>query len=103
MAFLDYSVRSGNAALAKHLKEASNNAIYTSKTTQNQLIECIGDHIRHKIIQEIKQAKYYSVLCDEVVDVSTKEQVSRGLLIVIVICDRLCEKGAYGAITKFEI
>ena len=76
LALLDYSIRSGNAALAKHLKEASKNAIYTSKTTQNQLIECIGDHIRHKIIQEIKQAKYYSVLCDEVVDVSTKEQVS---------------------------
>ena len=30
LAFLDYSVRSGNAALAKHLKEAPKNALYTS-------------------------------------------------------------------------
>ena len=82
LAFLDYRVRSGNAALAKHLKEASKNAIYTSKNTQNQLIECIGDHIRHIIIQEIKQAKYYSVLCVEVVDLSTKEQVSKVLKFV---------------------
>ena len=62
--------------MANHLKTAAKNATYTSKTTQNELIECIDDHIRDSIIHEIKQAKYYSILCDEVVDVSSKEQVS---------------------------
>ena len=38
--------RSGNTVLSNHLKEASRNALVTSKTTQNQLIECIGEHIR---------------------------------------------------------
>ena len=76
MALLEYSVRSGNAALAKHLKEAPKNALYTSKTNQNELIGCIGDHIRDSSISEINEVKWYSILCDEVTDVSVKEQVS---------------------------
>ena len=51
-----------------HLKEAAWNALYTSKTTQNQLIECIGEHIRDKILENVKLAS------DEVVDVARKEQ-----------------------------
>ena len=69
-------MKSGYTVLANQLKTAAKNATYTSKTTQNELIECIGDHIRDSIIHEIKQAKYYSILSDEVVDVSSKEQVS---------------------------
>ena len=46
LALLDYSVKSGNTVLPNHLKTAPKNATYTSKTTQNELIECIGDHIR---------------------------------------------------------
>ena len=46
LALLEFSMRSGNTVLANHLKEASRNALVTSKTTQNQLIECIGEHIR---------------------------------------------------------
>ena len=87
LALLDYSVKSGNAALAKHLKETGKNAIYTSKTIQNELIECIGEHIRDGIIGEIKKAKYYSLLCDEVTDVSMKEQLS----IVIWFVDSNCD------------
>ena len=64
LAILDYSIKSGNDALAKHLNETSRNALYTSKTTQNQIIGCIGEHIRDKIITEIKEAKWYSLLCD---------------------------------------
>ena len=76
LALLDYGIKSGNETLKKHLEEAKRNAVYTSKTTQNQLIECIGDHIRDGILKDIKLAKWYSILCDEVVDVSRKEQVS---------------------------
>ncbi|SMN02068.1 hypothetical protein SPONN_425 [uncultured Candidatus Thioglobus sp.] len=76
LALLDYSVRSGNIMLDNHLKESARNALYTSKTTQNQLIECIGGHIRDKILYEVREAKWFSVLCDEVSDVSSKEQLS---------------------------
>ena len=40
--------------------------MYNSKTILNDLIECIGGHIHDKILKEVKEAKYYSVLCDEV-------------------------------------
>ena len=76
LALIDYAIRSGNTALGTHLKVAARNAIYTSKTTQNQLIECIGEYIRDKILQDIKAAKWFTILCDEVVDVAGKEQLS---------------------------
>ena len=76
LALLDYSVRSGNTALEKHLSDSAKNALYNSKTIQNQLIECIGNQIRDGIIKEIKLAKWYSILCDEVTDISMKEQLS---------------------------
>ncbi len=72
LALLDYSVRSGNTALDTHLKECGRNALYTSKTIQNDLIECIGDYLRGKILGEIKLATWDSVLCDEVTDVASK-------------------------------
>ena len=87
LALLDYSVKSGNKVLANHFKECSKNATYTSKTTQNDLIQAIGDHLRDKLLLEIKAAKWYSVLCDEVTDISDKEQVSLVLRFVDSACD----------------
>ena len=55
LALLEYSMKSGNTVLANHLKTAAKNATYTSKTSQNELIECIGDHIRDSIIHEINK------------------------------------------------
>lgn len=75
-AILNYGVRSGNKVLGDHLKTAPKNAVYTSKTIQNDLIDCIGGYIRDKIIHAVKEAKWYSILCDEVVDVAGKQQVS---------------------------
>lgn len=37
---------------------------------------CMQSTVRDKIISEIKEAKWYSILCDEVTDVSVKEQLS---------------------------
>ena len=58
LALLDYNIESGNSALARHLQESSKNAIYTSKTIQNDLIDCIGSHIRDNILKERKEYKY---------------------------------------------
>ena len=63
---------SRNRALGTHLNVAARNAIYTSKTTQNTVIECIGEYIKDKIIHDIKAAKWITILCDEVVDVAGK-------------------------------
>lgn len=87
LALVDYSIRSGNEILANHLKDCSRNATYTSKTTQNDLIQAIGDQLRDKLLLEIKNAKWYSILCDEVTDTSNKEQVSIVLRFVDSSCD----------------
>ena len=76
LSLLEYSVKSGNEALSRHLKDCSKNATYTSKTSQNELIQTIGDHLRNKLLEEVRTAKWFSILCDEETDVSNKEQVS---------------------------
>ena len=40
------------------------------------MIDIIAQQIRIKILSEVKQAKYYSVIADEVCDISNKEQFS---------------------------
>lgn len=57
LAILHYGIRSGDTILADHFKHAPKNATYTSKTIQNDLIGIIGDHIRDKILKEIKKSK----------------------------------------------
>ena len=59
--------------LARHLKNAPKNAKYMSKTIQNQMV---GNQIRSEIINEIRSAKFYSIIADELSDISNKEQVS---------------------------
>ena len=57
-----------NDILQKHLETpAMRNAKYISPRTQNELIEVIGKNIiLCKVVDEIKAAKFYSVLADEV-------------------------------------
>ena len=65
-----------DAVLNDHLKEAPKNAKYTSKAIQNELINIIGDHIRSKILSEVEAAQFYSLIADELTDISNKEQLS---------------------------
>ena len=59
--------------LRHHLQSTPGNSIYTSKTIQNELVHIIGSRIRSDILKEIEQAKFYTVIADEVSDVSNKE------------------------------
>ena len=52
------------------------NATYLSKTSQNELIDCIGQVILDKLVAQIKESKFYSILGDECMDTSCKEQFS---------------------------
>ena len=75
-AFLNLMIESGDVVLEEHFKKAPKNATYQSKTVQNELIECVGTHIKEKLISEIKDAKFFSILADEAQDSSNKEQLS---------------------------
>lgn len=47
-----------------------------SLSIQNEIFETIDDVIKNKIVIRVKASKYYSILCDETTDVSTKEQMT---------------------------
>lgn len=66
-------------ALRRHLELAPRNARYTSKTIQNELIDTVSKAIRTEILNEVKAAKFYSVIADEVTDIGNKEQLSISL------------------------
>ena len=65
-----------DTVLAEHLATADQNATYTSKTIQNQMIDILADQVRQKIVGNIEAAKWYTVVADEVTDVLNKEQLS---------------------------
>ena len=44
----------------------------------------VGDRIRDGIISEVKDAKFYSIIADEVTDVKNKEEVT---LVVCYLCN----------------
>ena len=52
------------------------NATYTSGDIQNDMLDTMADAIRNKITANIKKAGIYSILADETIDCSRKEQLS---------------------------
>ena len=73
-------------ASADHLAGAAANALYTSKTTQNELIGICGRIIQSTILGRIRAAGVYSLMADEATDVANKEQ----LAICIRFVDKCC-------------
>lgn len=76
-AILSYLAQNGNNVhFQDHLLNAPKNATYRSKTTQNELLRLCGDSVLKSLTQEIRDAKYFSVLADEAADISKIEQMS---------------------------
>ena len=69
-ALMKFRIEAGDTVLDQHLSSSSRNAMYTSKTIQNQIIDILGDQIRQKILE---QAKWFTIIADEVTDLSNKE------------------------------
>jgi hypothetical protein len=76
IALLRFRAESGDHVLADHLATARNNALYTSKTVQNEIIGICGSIIRSTILARTRNAVQYSLLADEAADVSNKEQLA---------------------------
>jgi len=75
-ALLRFRIDSGDAVLAEGLEQASRNATYTSKTTQNEIIACAGELIQADISRRVREAKWYSVMADETSDTARLEQAT---------------------------
>lgn len=76
LALLAFRVDAGDTVLGDHLSSGARNAMYTSSTIQNQIIDILADQVRQKIVDNVKRARWYSVIADEVTDVSNKGQLS---------------------------
>ena len=60
---------------------------YKSKTTQNEIIGICSDLITKKITDEIREARFYSILADEAADCGNVEQLS----VVFRFADKQCQ------------
>ena len=55
---------------------------YLSPMVQNEFIELLANQVRQKIVEEIKDAKYYAILFDSTPDLSHTDQMSQILRFV---------------------
>ncbi|XP_060873882.1 uncharacterized protein LOC132947614 [Metopolophium dirhodum] len=72
---LKFRIDSGDDVLKNHLQNCPKNSNFISKTTQNDLIDCCASVILGKIVNAIKESKYFSILVDETTDISTSKQL----------------------------
>ena len=84
---LQFSARQGNALLERHLKKASKRAKYTFAPTQNLFLQCAYEIMTEKIVSEIKESKYFTILADEAADSSNLEQMAFCIRFI----DKKCE------------
>ncbi|CAN7948635.1 unnamed protein product, partial [Ixodes hexagonus] len=57
-ALLRFRVQCGDHALEKHLSTATGRKMFTSKTTQNAIMECCGDELLPVILARVRQSNY---------------------------------------------
>ena len=72
---LKFPFKMGNITLQQHFATAPRNATYRSSNIQNQLLSCIGAFIVNNIVREVQRNRFFSILADEVLDVSNIEQM----------------------------
>jgi len=80
---LKFKINSGDQNLKNHLDTTSSRATYISKTTQNELLNCIGEEIQLQIIKNVNEAKFYAVIFDETTDIAHREQLSLSIRYIL--------------------
>lgn len=60
----------------RRIKSTETRVHYLGHEIQNELINLMSNNIRNKIINYIKEAKYYTVIMDCTPDISHNEQLS---------------------------
>lgn len=80
---LKFKINSGDQNLKNHLDTTSSRATYISKTTQNELLNCIGEEIQLQIIKDVNKAKFYAVIFDETTDIAHREQLSLSIRYIL--------------------
>ena len=79
-AVVDFRIESGDIVLKEFLeKQCGKNATYLSKTSQNELLEFMGNNILTKILDDVKANRFFGLEADEVADTSGWEQLGLAL------------------------
>jgi len=72
---LRFRVNSGDKVLEAHLRNCKANAMYTSKTIQNDLLVGMADNVRQKILTRIVSSPCWAIMADETTDRANREQL----------------------------
>jgi hypothetical protein len=72
---LRFRLNSGDSVLQAHLRDAKRTATYTSKTTQNELLQVSADMVRDHILQRISASPCWVLMADETTDRANREQL----------------------------
>ena len=76
LALVQFRIDSGDTVLKEFLeKQCAKNATHTSKTSQNNLLECMGDYVLSKILSDVKASKFFGLEANGVTDLSGWEQL----------------------------
>ena len=104
-ALIDFRIDAGDVIVEEFICSCKRNATYISKTSQNDLLQCMSQYIQAQIIADVKHSKYYGILADEVTDVSDWEQLGVALRYVKdnVAHERLVEFVACESVTGNDI
>ena len=76
LALLKFRIQAGDTMLQDHLLNSSGNALYTSKTIQNELITICGDLLLNAILKKVRTTRFFSIIADEATDAANDEQLS---------------------------
>lgn len=75
-ALLRFRHDAGDKALENHVANAKKNATYISPIIQNEVLGICGEIIRRNITSDVNEAKCFSIIADETLDISGTEQLS---------------------------
>lgn len=81
---LAFRIDSGDNILKDHMKSCGKSSTMISKTIQNEIIHVLHQVITDSIVKNIKKNVFFSIICDETTDVSTKEQLSFSIRYVFI-------------------
>ena len=76
LALLKFRIQAGDTLLQDHLLKSAGNALYTSKTIQNELIGICGDLLVNEILKRVRTSSFFSITADEATDAANDEQLS---------------------------
>lgn len=90
---MKFRIDAGDSVLEKHLCTA---ATYVSNTIQNQIVGVLSNQVCDHIVTNIKATKWFTVIADEVTDLSDTEQLSIVLRYVDIVPRSQLEKTSSG-------